>query len=660
MIREVVVKPILALFLIIPMCGMCQVGKDFWIGFMANNNAMPVTKIMVSAKSSTSGTISIDGQQWTQNFTVAENSTTTIIVPIIPATGSGVIDSTKTVHVTSDDSISVYAINEYQYTSDGNWVLPSHYLGSEYYVMSYPGFSGALPSELLIVATEDNTVLEITTKCNTNISSPGVPFTLMLNKGDSYQLQAAMREDLTGTSVKSVSGCKPFALFAGAECAFVPVSTQACDHLVEQMYPVSTWSKKFLVSPMAEFNGYTVRILAAENNTEISVNGSVTNLNSGEFYELNGQTSALVILSSRPVMVMQFQEGIITSGQGDPSMQTINGQEMKTTYAQVSPLGYDVERILLVIESDDTLSVTINNKEVKGFKPFEGNAQYSSLETPLVQNTIIESDSGFTGIVYGHSWSVSYGYSLHGALKTGNYDIEYAETVCQGEVVEFVALGNSTIWSWEFEGNNISGSSTATYTFQSPGNHTFNLCVASSSSCSDTISKSIFVVEPDDAGFHYSDTVFSNSGVTYSPLITGSTGGVFSADAGLVIDPQSGEINLSSTMPGVYNVYYTTSGNCPKSSSKRITIEEGITVIPNAFSPNGDGLNDVFFPVLHGVTEYSVSVYNRWGNMVSSFSHLDEGWRGEECASGVYAYQVELKKASGKKEVLRGHITLLK
>ena len=51
--------------------------------------------------------------------------------------------------------------------------------------------------------------------------------------------------------------------------------------------------------------------------------------------------------------------------------------------------------------------------------------------------------------------------------------------------------------------------------------------------------------------------------------------------------------------------------------------------VPNSFTPNGDGLNDVFLPIFNaesGVKEYKFEVYNRWGQLVFETGDLTTGW----------------------------------
>ena len=77
--------------------------------------------------------------------------------------------------------------------------------------------------------------------------------------------------------------------------------------------------------------------------------------------------------------------------------------------------------------------------------------------------------------------------------------------------------------------------------------------------------------------------------------------------------------------------------------------------VPTAFSPNNDGINDVFDIVSFGIAHYTISVYNRWGELV--FKGADkQGWSGAGMQDGVYA--VQLDYTTNSKIKLNQHFTL--
>lgn len=123
---------------------------------------------------------------------------------------------------------------------------------------------------------------------------------------------------------------------------------------------------------------------------------------------------------------------------------------------------------------------------------------------------------------------------------------------------------------------------------------------------------------------------------------------------------------LSVVHPGTYSLTATIS-DC--STTESVTIEKDCyTDVPNAFTPNGDGNNDYFFPrqyLSSGVNALTLSIYNRWGQKVFETNKTDgRGWdgrfNGEPQPSGVYIYQINLIYHNGRTEKYSGNVTLLR
>jgi gliding motility-associated-like protein len=87
--------------------------------------------------------------------------------------------------------------------------------------------------------------------------------------------------------------------------------------------------------------------------------------------------------------------------------------------------------------------------------------------------------------------------------------------------------------------------------------------------------------------------------------------------------------------------------------------------IPNAFTPNDDGLNDLFRPLGSGkyVTEYQMTIWNRWGEEVyrgtdAKSGGWDGNYKGEKAITGVYAYIITYKDYNGSTKMTKGNVTL--
>jgi len=90
--------------------------------------------------------------------------------------------------------------------------------------------------------------------------------------------------------------------------------------------------------------------------------------------------------------------------------------------------------------------------------------------------------------------------------------------------------------------------------------------------------------------------------------------------------------------------------------------------VPNAFTPNADGKNDVFGPIgfnINKYTEFNLYIYNRWGQMVFHSESADNFWNGtsgsgaKACQQGIYSWLIFVKDKYGKQTHYKGIVTLL-
>ncbi len=106
---------------------------------------------------------------------------------------------------------------------------------------------------------------------------------------------------------------------------------------------------------------------------------------------------------------------------------------------------------------------------------------------------------------------------------------------------------------------------------------------------------------------------------------------------------------------GVYHLVNTNSSSC--NDTLTVTVIEPLLVIPNIFTPNGDGKNDVF--EIKGLESYpgsSLIVFNRWGNEVYNSPNYRNNWDGSNLAEGTYYYLLTAKDHTGKSTLYKGWV----
>ena len=86
--------------------------------------------------------------------------------------------------------------------------------------------------------------------------------------------------------------------------------------------------------------------------------------------------------------------------------------------------------------------------------------------------------------------------------------------------------------------------------------------------------------------------------------------------------------------------------------------------VPNAFTPNGDGLNDEFGALGYGVKEYYLAVYNRWGELIFTSDNVDNQWdgtyQGTKVLPGTYVYNISASGHYDKEFHKEGTISIVK
>ena len=120
---------------------------------------------------------------------------------------------------------------------------------------------------------------------------------------------------------------------------------------------------------------------------------------------------------------------------------------------------------------------------------------------------------------------------------------------------------------------------------------------------------------------------------------------------------------------GTYTVSLMTVSpkGCVDSVSKVIeVIPEFSFYVPNAFTPDADGKNDVFNGKGEEIADFSMMIFDRWGELIYTTTDKDKGWDGranngsEIAQTGVYVYKIRLHDFKGNRHDYLGSVTLLK
>gem|GEM_PF-1777939 len=222
---------------------------------------------------------------------------------------------------------------------------------------------------------------------------------------------------------------------------------------------------------------------------------------------------------------------------------------------------------------------------------------------------------------------------------------------CAGEVVTLAVPGSNVSWSTGEVGNTIAVTTTGFYT-----------------------------VTTDSLGCSASDQVFVNFipmttevELSGDPSICPGSVAVLQVEAlpGATFQWNTGArgTTISVFEPGWYTVHAT--GTCIDAiDSIHVEAKDCNTYVhvPNSFTPNNDGFNDVFLPVIDGpLDSYQLEIFDRWGERIHSTNDREEGWDGAYSGvasqDGVYVWKLAFRVLAPegvRSEARIGHVTLLR
>ena len=251
---------------------------------------------------------------------------------------------------------------------------------------------------------------------------------------------------------------------------------------------------------------------------------------------------------------------------------------------------------------------------------------------------------------------------------TGSGAIHFSATdsvYCIGSGITFSAVGDISrtgiIWSFG-NGDSLLLHNPAYYAYPSPGTYTVSV-TSIFNGCPDTLASKVIKVYPYPQIDLGPDTAICPGS---NPILLADRVNIGSPEATWLWNTGQTSSFIDATQPGIY--YATVSIAGCKSTDSVIVSNNCYLDIPNVFTPNGDGINDFFFPrqlLSKGLTYFNMSIYNRWGQLIFQSNSLDgRGWDGSfngiPQPEGVFVYVIDATFIDSEKEHKQGNITLLR
>ncbi|HYE55685.1 MAG TPA: IgGFc-binding protein, partial [Chitinophagaceae bacterium] len=424
-------------------------GKEFWIGYGdhvgMHGGAPQKMSLYITSDVNTTGQVEIAGIGSFIPFTITANRVTVVPIPLAAQLNAEGLFN-RGIRVIADRPVVVYAHIFANSVSGATLCLPTNTLGREYVSINYRQASNEPTrsfSYVFVVATEDNTTVEIVPSVNTQGGWAANSInTVVLNRGQVYQVLAHAEQDLTGTTIRSVSGtgagCKRIAVYSGSGkisigCGRNDNEEMSSDNLFQQVYPTAAWGKKYIAvsskNEQSRDQRNFYRIVKSKPSAVVKLNGSnvpQAAFTNSLYYDFDGNGTH-VIESTEPVQVAQYfttQRCAGNVGAGDPEMIFLNPIEQTisnvTLYSSPDHLiTYHGLNIVVRNTGSALTSMKLDGASIGHlFEPLFQDADYSFARIEVSAGTHnLVSDSGFNVIAYGFGNAESYGYSAGTNLK---------------------------------------------------------------------------------------------------------------------------------------------------------------------------------------------------------------------------------------------------
>ena len=264
--------------------------------------------------------------------------------------------------------------------------------------------------------------------------------------------------------------------------------------------------------------------------------------------------------------------------------------------------------------------------------------------------------------------------SLQISFTSENLTIEGDTVLCRGEVTVLTALNNDTNvtfvnFNWQADSIITSGNGTSSVVVQPSITQYVYLTAEANDGCiiSDSVEVYVSYIDPLSVVATISDTIVpTGEEVTLSAEPDGYS---YSWSPALNVENPNAQETTATVYETTIFTVIISDGVCTKTASVKVNpfpyiCDEPFIFVPNAFTPNGDGENDLLIVRSLIVEDIIFRVYNRWGEMVYETNSMHTSWdgtfRGKMLDPDVYDYYLEGHCIDGQEFLIKGNITLIR
>ncbi|OJW82338.1 MAG: hypothetical protein BGO69_17275 [Bacteroidetes bacterium 46-16] len=247
-------------------------------------------------------------------------------------------------------------------------------------------------------------------------------------------------------------------------------------------------------------------------------------------------------------------------------------------------------------------------------------------------------------------------------------DFSHPDVCGEGLMPFYNFSTNGKNWLWDFGDGTTDSNKLVSHLYSSSGDYNVVLVVSDPQSCNgtDTAAQSVHVKFNAHAAFDFAPVPpQKNQPIVFANLSTHADRYVWSYGDGMT----SNEKNPSRLYDwtGTFNVCLVANNadNCPDTVCRDVGADiDPIADVPTAFSPNGDGINDILYVRGPGIDKVELKIYNRWGQLIFETHDKNVGWdgtyKGEPQPTESYAYVLNVSLRDGQVIQKVGNINLLR
>ena len=248
-------------------------------------------------------------------------------------------------------------------------------------------------------------------------------------------------------------------------------------------------------------------------------------------------------------------------------------------------------------------------------------------------------------------------------------NFEVSGNICEGgciTVTDQSGGGTPTMWNWSFPGGEPATSTAQNpgeICYDTPGDYTITLEVSNADGTNNSTQN--LTVYPNPTIDVFGDTIIDLGGIAEIGVITSGVGSYLWSPASFVDCPTCDTTNVSPLLSTEFTVTYIDENGCENTGNVLVVVNlEDLIDVPSAFSPNGDGLNDILYVKGPGIVQMNFMVFNRYGQLVFESTSQQIGWdgthKGKPLNQGVFVYTLEYTLSNGEDGNKSGNVTLMR